>query len=169
MFLFELHWISSHSQLAAELDCGKSWLNVVFQVLQKLWPIICLQLDQFCFVNIRCCVSWMTLLAVYTSNFFQAIFLHVVWVLFTIFGICVVLYRLLCGVHIFGIWSTTGLLGQLLNSLKIIADFHLLESMGLIKCQDVSVGLHSFYVFSDGDSYICICLFSQGLMISPLL
>ena len=32
----------------------------------------------------------------------------------------------------------------LLNSLKTIADLHLLGSMGLIKCQDVSVGLDLF-------------------------
>ena len=42
--------------------------------------------------------------------------------------------------------------GVLLNSLKIIADLHLLGNTGLIKCQDVSVGLDSFFAFSDGDS-----------------
>ena len=50
----------------------------------------------------------------------------------------------------------------LLNSIKTIADLHLLGSTGLIKCQDVSVGLDSFFVFSDGDSsYVCNSLFSQ--------
>ena len=51
----------------------------------------------------------------------------------------------------------------LLNSLKTIADLHLLGSMRLIKCQDVSVGLDSFFAFSDGDSfYVCNSRFSQG-------
>ena len=51
----------------------------------------------------------------------------------------------------------------LLNSLETIAYLHLLGSTGLIKCQDVSVGLDSFYAFSSGDSsYICNSLFSQS-------
>ena len=51
----------------------------------------------------------------------------------------------------------------LLSSLKAIADLHLVGSAGLIKCQDVSVGLDSLFTFSDGDSsYICNSLFSQG-------
>ena len=40
----------------------------------------------------------------------------------------------------------------LLNSLKAIADLHFCGSMGLIKCQDVSVSLDSFSAFSNGDS-----------------
>ena len=49
------------------------------------------------------------------------------------------------------------------NSLKTIADLHFLGNTGLIKCQDVSVGLDSFFTFSDGDaSYVCNSLFFKG-------
>ena len=67
-------------------------------------------LDYFFFFLVnsaRSCVSRMILLAVCTCNFFQVIFLHVVRVRFTAFGTW-----LLCGVHIFGIWSTSGELGR---------------------------------------------------------
>ena len=57
----------------------------------------------------------------------------------------------------------------LLNSFKTIVDLHLIGSTGLIKCQDVSVGLDSFFAFSNGDSYIWNSLFSQGCSQSQLL
>ena len=50
----------------------------------------------------------------------------------------------------------------LLNPLKTIAHLYLFGSMGLIKCQDVIVGLNSFFAFANGDSYICNSLFPQG-------
>ena len=44
---------------------------------------------------------------------------------------------------------------------KQLADLHLLGSMMLIKCQDISVDLDSFFAFSNGDSSnICNSLFS---------
>ena len=54
-------------------------------------------------------------------------------------------------------WSTSGELGYTAQL------SHLIGSMGLIKCHDVSVGLDSFFAFYDGDSsYICNSLFPQG-------
>ena len=50
----------------------------------------------------------------------------------------------------------------LLNYLKTIADIHLVGSTGVIKCQNVRVGLDSLLAFSDGDSYIFNSLFPQG-------
>ena len=106
----------------------------------------------------------MILSAVCTCNFFQAIFLHVVRFLFhCISHMSVVLYRLPCGVHIFGIWRPQGSRYVLPNSLKTIADLHLLESTGLIKYLDIRVGLDLFFTFSNGDSsYVCNSLFSQN-------
>ena len=81
------------------------------------------------------CVSRMILLAVCTSNFFQAIFLCMVRVLFTTFGICLssstgfpVVSKFLTFEAPQGSWDV------LLNSLKTLADLHLLWSLGLIKC-----------------------------------
>ena len=49
------------------------------------------------------------------------------------------------------------------NSHKTIVDLQLLGSMGLIKCQNVSVGLDSFLAFSNGDSsYNFNSLFSRS-------
>ena len=118
----------------------------------------------FFFVNIaRSCISWMILLAVCTSNFLQAIFLHMVWVLFTAFGTCLspstsfpVMFIFLAFEASQGCWDI------LLNSLKTIADLHFLGSIGRIKYQDVSVGLDLFFAFSNGRSYVCNSLFSQG-------
>ena len=106
----------------------------------------------------------MTLSAVCTSNFLQAIFLHVVQVLFTAFGTCV---SSSTGFPVASIFLTfeasQGRWDVLLNSLKTIADLHLLGSMGLVKCQDVSVGLDSYFTFSNGDfSEVCNSLLSQG-------
>ena len=48
----------------------------------------------------------------------------------------------------------------LLNSFKTVADLHPVVSTGLIKCQDVSVGLDSLFTSSHGDSfYMCNSLF----------
>ena len=117
----------------------------------------------FFFVNIaRSCISQVILLAVCTSNFFQAIFLHVVWVLFTTFGTCQSSSTGFPVVFIFlAFKAPQGSWDILLDSLKRIVNLHLLRSTGLIKYQDVSVGLDSFFTFSDGDSsYICNSLFS---------
>ena len=84
--------------------------------------------------------------------------------LFTAFGTCVVLYRLPCGIHIFGIWSTSGALER--TARLSITDLHLLGSKGLIKSQDVSVGLDSFFAFSNGDSNICDSVFPGLIFIS---
>ena len=49
----------------------------------------------------------------------------------------------------------------LLDSLKTIADIHLFGCTELIKYQDVSVYVYSFFAFSDGhSSYICNSVFS---------
>ena len=49
------------------------------------------------------------------------------------------------------------------NPRKTIANLHFLASIRLIKCQDVSVDLDSFFAFSNGDfSYICNSLFFQS-------
>ena len=51
----------------------------------------------------------------------------------------------------------------LFNPLETIGDFHFLGSKGLVKCQDVGVGLDLFYPFSNGDSSDALhSLFSQG-------
>ena len=111
------------------------------------------------FVNSQ--IIW---LAVCTSNFFQAIFLHVVSVLFTSFGTCLSSSTGFPMMSIFlAFEAPQGSWDVLLNSLKTIADLQLLGSTGLVKCQDVSVGLDSLIAFSDGDSfYICNSLFSKG-------
>ena len=81
------------------------------------------------------CVSRMILLAVCTCNFFQAIFLCMVRVLFTAFGTCLssstsfpVVPKFLTFEAPQGSWDV------LFNSLKKIADLHLFWSLGLIKC-----------------------------------
>ena len=54
-----------------------------------------------------------------------------------------------------------------LNPLKTIADLHLPGRMGrVVKYQDVSVGLDSFFAFSNGDS--CLLLVFSGLMFSSV-
>ena len=118
----------------------------------------------FFFVNIaRSYVSQMILSAVCTSNFFQAIFLHVVWVLFTVFGACL---SSSTGFPVVSIFLALEALQRswdiLLNSLKTIANLHLLGSTELIKSQDVSVGLDLMLAFSDGDSYVRNFLFFLG-------
>ena len=127
----------------------------------------------FFFVNIeRFCISRMILLADCTCNFFQAVSLHMVRVLFTAFGVY--------------LSSSTGILwcpyflafetppwswDLLLNSLKAIVDLHFLASKGLIKYQDISIGLDSFFAFSDGYSFFNFLqlLVFPGLMLSHLL
>ena len=108
-------------------------------------------------------VSQMILSAVCTSNFFQAIFLQVVRVVFTTFGTCL---SSSTGFPVLSIFlafeAPQDRCDLVLNILKTIADLHLLGSTGLIKCEDVSVGLDSFFAFSNrGSSYICNSLFFQ--------
>ena len=120
----------------------------------------------FFFANIaKCCVSRMILSVVCTPNFLQTIFLHVVRVLFIAFGICV---SSTTGFPVVSIFLAFEALQRrwdvLLNSLKTIAHRHFLGSMGLIKCQDVSVGQYLLLAFSNGDSSnVYDFLFSQGL------
>ena len=76
------------------------------------------------------CVSRMILLAVSTMNFFQAIFLCMVQVLFTAFGTCLSSSTGFPEVFKFLTFEAP----QLLNSLKTIADLHLFCSSRLIKC-----------------------------------
>ena len=114
----------------------------------------------FFFVNITwSCVSRMILSAVGTFNFLQAIF----QVLLTTFNSCL-LFSTGCPV-VFIYWAfeiPQGSWDILLNTLKNIANLQLLGSTRLIKCYNVSVGLDSFFAFSDRDSYyICNSLFSQ--------
>ena len=80
----------------------------------------------FFFVNIaRSCVSWMILSAVCTCNFLQAIFLHVVRVLFTAFRTCLMTSTGFPVVSIFlAFEAPQGNWGVLLDSLKTIADLH---------------------------------------------
>ena len=126
--------------------------------------VLLLKYFLFFFVSIsRSFVSRMILLTVCTSNFLLAIFLQVVRVLFTEFGTCLLSFTGFPVVSIFltfeapqGSWDVQ------LNFLKTIADRHLVGSTGLIKYQDVSVGLDSFFAFSNGDSYICNSLFPYG-------
>ena len=62
-------------------------------------------------------------------------------------------------------WHLKHLWDVLLNSLKTIVDLHLFRSLVMIKCQDVSVGLDSFFAFSNGDpSYVCNSLFSSSVV-----
>ena len=83
----------------------------------------------------RSCLSRMVLSAVCTSNFFQAILLNVVLVLFTAFDTYLssstgfpVVSKFLAFEAPQRSWEV------LLNSLKTIADLHLVGSLGLIKC-----------------------------------
>ena len=127
-----------------------------FLCFQKGHIPLVFHLKYFLFFSVsiaRPCVSQMILLAVCTSNFFQAIFLHVVQVLCT----CLSSSTDFPVVSIFlAFEAPQENWDVLLNSLKTIADLHLLGSMGLIKCQDVSVGLDSLFTFSDGDSFIFV-------------
>ena len=109
-------------------------------------------------------VSRMILSAICISYFFQAIFLHMIRVLFTPFCTCLLSSTGFLVVSIFlAFEASQGRRDVLSNSLKPIADLLLLGSTGLIKFQDVIVNLDSFFAFSDGDSsYICNSLFSQG-------
>ena len=106
----------------------------------------------------------MILSAVSTSNFFHAIFLYVVWVLFTAFRTCPSSSTGFPVVSIFLVFEAPKERWDVqLDSLKTIADLLLFGNTGLIKYQDVSIGLDSFFAFSGGDSsYICNSLFSQG-------
>ena len=59
----------------------------------------------------------------------------------------------------------------LLNSLEILAVFHFLRSMRMIKCQDVGVGLDLFFTFFNGDFFssdVCHC-FPSAVVISPVV
>ena len=123
--------------------------------LEGHFPLI-FHLNYFLFFfinNVRSCVTRMILSAFCISNFFQGIFLHVIPVLFTAFDTCLSTSTSFLVVSIF--WSFEALQRSWdvqLSSPKKIADLHLLVSTGLIKCQDVSVGLDSYFIFSDGDS-----------------
>ena len=113
----------------------------------------------FFFVNnARSCVSWMILSAICTSNFFQAIFLHVAWVLFTTFRTCLSSSTGFSEVSIFlAFEAPQGSWDIMLNSLKTIADLHLLGNMSGCKCWSGFI-----FALSDRDSsYICNSLFSQ--------
>ena len=119
----------------------------------------------FLFVNItRSYINWMILSAVCTSNLLQEIFLQVVQILFPTFGTCLSSSTAFPVVFIFlAFEAPQGYWDVMLDPLKTIADFHLLGSTRLIKCQDVSVGMDSFFAFSNGDTfYIYNSLFSQG-------
>ena len=105
------------------------------------------QLNNFFFFlvnNASSCVSRMILSAVCTSNFFQAIFLNVVRLLFIAFDTCLSFSIGLPVVFIFLAFETPqGSWDELLNSL--------------------SVELDSLFAFSYGDSsYVCNSLFSLG-------
>ena len=104
----------------------------------------------------------MILSAVGTSNFLQTILLQVVLVLFIAFRTCLSSFTGFSVVSIFlAFEALQGRWDVLLDTLKKI-DIHLFGSTGLIKCQDVSVDLDSFFTFSNEDSsYICNSLFSQ--------
>ena len=119
----------------------------------------------FFFVNIaRSYVSPAIVSAVGISNLLQVIFLQGVRVLFIAIGIYLssstgflVVSLILAYEALQGCWNV------LLNPLKTRADLHLYGSMGLTKCRDVSVGLDSFFAFSNGDySYIVNSLFSKS-------
>ena len=114
----------------------------------------------FFFVSIaKSCVSRVIFSAVSPFNFF----VQVVRVIFTAFGTS---QSSSIGFPLGSIFLTFKALQEswdvLLDFLKTIADLHLLGSTGLVKCQDVSVGLDSFFAFSNGDSYICNSLFFQS-------
>ena len=90
------------------------------------------QVFAFLFVNItRSCISRMILSAVCISNLLQTIFLQVVQFLFTAFGICLLSSKGFPVVSIFfAIEVPQGCRDVLLNSLKMIADLHLLGRWG---------------------------------------
>ena len=152
-----LHWLyqpSMQQRPSCFLLCS-SHIPLVFHLSYLL----------FFFVHTtRSYVSRMILSAVGTSNFIDAIFLHMVLVLSTSFDTCVSTSTGFPVESIFLAFQTSqGCWNVLLDSLKTIADLHLLGSMELIKCQKLSVGLDLFFTFSNEDSsYICNSLFFQG-------
>ena len=82
----------------------------------------------------RSCVIRMLLSAVCTGYFFHTIILNVVRVLFTAFGTCLSSSTGFAVVSIFlAFEALQGSWDVLLNSLKIIANLHLVESAGLIE------------------------------------
>ena len=138
-----------------------------FPSFQKGYISLSFHLKYFHFflVNIaRSRVSRMILSTVCTSNFLQAIFFHMVRVLLTAFGTYLSSSTSFPVVSIFMAFEAPqGYWDVLLDSLKTTADLHLLRRIELIKCKDVSVGLDSYFAFTNGDStYICNSLFFQG-------
>ena len=70
------------------------------------------------------------------------------------------LCRLPWGVRIFGICIISGLLVHVFQ--HFLDGLPLLGILGLIKCQDLGIGLELFFAFSNGDlSHVCHYLFSQ--------
>ena len=104
-----LHWLYSTS-----VQQRRSWFlpcrSLQFPSLPGKTHFSSVSSQVFFFFR-KHCMSWVISSAVCTSNFFQAIFLHMTQVLFTAFGTCVIFYWLPRGVHIFGIWSTSEELG----------------------------------------------------------
>ena len=86
-----------------------------------------------------------------------------VWVLFKrIWHMCVVYLQASLRCTYFWHLKHLGPWDVLRNSHKTKTDLNLHVTMGLVKCQDVDVGLYSFFAFSNGDSsYVCNFPFSQ--------
>ena len=99
----------------------------------------------------------MVLLAVWKFNLLWAIFFCVVWVLFTTLCTSLSSSASFPLVVMFLTWNI------LFNPLEAIPDFHFLKNTGLIKYQDICIGLDLPPAFSNSNSSdVCHFLFSQG-------
>ena len=94
-----------------------------------------------------------------------------VWVLFTTLYICQLSSANLPVISIFLTFEASpGCLNILFNPLEAVDNLHFFGKMGLIKCQDVSVGFYLLTILSDRDSFdIHHALFSRGTIISSVV
>ena len=102
----------------------------------------------FCKKIARSCVSRIILSAVCTSNFFQVIFFHVVRILFPAFGQRMSSSTCFPVVCLY-FWHLKHLRGAGTYCSTLTRQLLIFTSLGV---RDVSVGLDSFFAFSDGDS-----------------
>ena len=117
------------------------------RVLLKLWPIIRFQLDHF--LHVSSIFVWNGSICP-PCNRGRAVFSQVDPYYFPCFQeghssyvspqVVLFILKQLSGA---GIYCST---------LKTIADLHFLGIMGLVKCQDVNIGLDSFFGFTSGNS-----------------
>ena len=171
-FLGLPHWIS----LYLWLPFGASWNSAKCTFFKSSWNFGQLfgsnwisfstrTLYLLSFEDVtRSWVSQMVMSGVWTTDFLWAIFLHMVRVLFTTLCTCLSSSASISVVSIFlTSEATQGCWDVLFNPLYTTLNFHFLGNIGLIKYQDVGIGLDLLSAFSNGvssDGYHS--LFSRG-------